>query len=171
MQVAASLAASPLQSVTQPEHFAKPDMNRGSWTRMPAAYASAGAASGRPRMKRPRKAAAGHGAGQAVMQTATVKKRLRVRQEDSVKQQEQDETHQQDSGDDEVEAIVGARGSGAGREYLVKWVGHPFTAATWEPAANCADCVAAFEKLERARTRLWNEQELQMLQQIVAAQV
>ena len=69
---------------------------------------------------------------------------------------------------DEVEAIVSARGSGGGREYLVKWDGHPKSAATWEPAANCANCrvlVVEFEKKEKAAVLRRNTQEVAGAQQ------
>ena len=57
----------------------------------------------------------------------------------------------------EVEEIMGRRGSGTRREYLVKWRGYPQWEWTWEPQRNlqnAADAVAAFEaKLRRNSSR------------------
>jgi len=54
----------------------------------------------------------------------------------------------------EVEEIMGRRGSGTRREYLVKWRGYPQWEWTWEPARNvsqAAEAVAAFEaKLQQS---------------------
>ena len=58
----------------------------------------------------------------------------------------------EDEEDCEVEEIIGARGSGIGHEYQVKWLGHPLSAATWEPAEHCGDCqamVLLFEQQQR----------------------
>ena len=49
---------------------------------------------------------------------------------------------------------------GGGREYLVKWVGHP--EGSWEPAGNCEGCpvlVAAFDKLRREEEEEEEEEE------------
>ena len=42
----------------------------------------------------------------------------------------------------EVEFILGKRGEGPDKEYLVKWKGCPEEAATWEPESNLENCAA-----------------------------
>jgi hypothetical protein len=56
----------------------------------------------------------------------------------------------------EVEEIMGRRGSGTRREYLVKWRGYPQWEWTWEPDRNltkAAEAVAAFEAKLRQSSR------------------
>ena len=51
----------------------------------------------------------------------------------------------------EVEAVVGARGKGSKREYLIKWSGYTADESTWEPAKQlkadgCQSFIDAYEK-------------------------
>lgn len=54
-----------------------------------------------------------------------------------------------------VEAILAVRAGGDDPEFLVKWLGWPFNASTWEPLANLTNCQEAlrdfFETLEEQR--------------------
>ena len=52
----------------------------------------------------------------------------------------------------QVDYIMGQRGTGDSAFYLVKWRGYPEDRATWEPAANLANC-SAFLRAWRRRLR------------------
>ena len=54
----------------------------------------------------------------------------------------------------EVEMILDARGGGRNIEYLVRWVGYPLSASTWEPMANLAHCKEALTEFNTRRTRV-----------------
>lgn len=49
-----------------------------------------------------------------------------------------------------VERLLAKRGTGARREYLVKWLGYPNEECSWEPRRNlnCPDLLAQFEALQ-----------------------
>jgi hypothetical protein len=54
----------------------------------------------------------------------------------------------------EVEMILDMRGGGRSVEYLVRWVGYPLSASTWEPLANLAHCKEALKEFHNRRTRV-----------------
>ncbi|KAL8451264.1 hypothetical protein Emag_002821 [Eimeria magna] len=53
----------------------------------------------------------------------------------------------------EVEHILYSRGSGRGKEFLVKWKGYPDNQATWEPLSNLTNCKDLLRAFRASRTR------------------
>ena len=54
----------------------------------------------------------------------------------------------------EVEMILNACGFSRNIEYLVRWVGYPLSASTWEPMANLAHCKEALTEFNAQQTHV-----------------
>ena len=54
----------------------------------------------------------------------------------------------------EVETILDMHGGSRNVEYLVRWVGYPLSASTWEPMANLGHCKEALKEFHNRRAHV-----------------